>query len=385
MMTPIDLRGDRAGHMLVLNSRLPSFGSRHATFFDETALWGRLPTTVTSAEPLCQGTNPGEVLAAIRARAERRRAGDRGPDGHRIGLVIEGGGLRGISTAGGVVALEHLGFTDLFDDVYGTSAGAMNGAYFLAGQAAFGLRIYSEDMVRREIVNPWRFWRILDVDRLFRRAIVGDKALDLDAVLASRSRLHITMIDAGAGTRMQVESSTLTSPAELLQALKAATAIPVLYNRRVDVGGRLCIDAGILSPVPIEEALADRCTAVLVLLSRPADFRRPAAGRLTRWFFNRLCARGSLPLARAYADQYLLDARLRDLALGRFETPPPAVGSATICTICTDRADTVERLTTDPRRLQAAAAAFGRKTLRVLGAGDAETWTPASPATRRIE
>jgi hypothetical protein len=68
---------------------------------------------------------------------------------------------------------------------------------------------------------------------------------------------------------------------------------------------------------------------------------------------------------------------LRDLALGRSETPPPAVGLATICT---DAADTVERLTTDPRRLQAAAVAFGRKTLRVFGAGDAETWTPASPA-----
>ena len=332
---------------------------------------------MTSAEPPCQGINPGEVLAAIRARAARWRSGDRGPDGHKIGLVIEGGGLRGISTAGGAVALEHLGFTDLFDDVYGTSAGAMNGAYFLAGQAAFGLRIYSEDMVRREIVNPWRFWRILDVERLFRRAIMGDKALNLDAVLASRSRLHITMIDAAAGTRMQVESSTLTSPAELLQALKAATAIPVLYNRRVEVRGRLCIDAGILSPVPIEEALADGCTAVLVLLSRPADFRRPAAGRVTRWFFNRLCARGSLPLARAYADQYLLDARLRDLALGRSEAPPPAVSLATICT---DDADTVERLTTDSRRLRAAAVAFGRKTLRIFGDGDAETWTPASPA-----
>jgi predicted patatin/cPLA2 family phospholipase len=335
-----------------------------------------IATTVTSAEPLCLGIHPGAVLAAIRARAERRRAGNFEPDGHKIGLVVEGGGLRGVCTAGGVVALEHLGFTDLFDDVYGTSAGAMNGAYFLAGQAAFGLRIYYEDMVSREVVNPWRFWRILDVERLFQRAVQGDKALDLEAVLASRSRLHVTMIDAGAGARTQVESSALAGPAELLQALKAATAIPVLYNRRVEVGGRPCMDAGILSPVPIEEALADHCTAVLVLLSRPADFRRPAAGRVSRWFFNRLCARGSLPLARAYADQYLLDARLRDLALGRSGSAPPAVGLATICT---DAAYTVERLTTNSRRLQTAAVAFGRKTLRVFGAGDAEEWTPASP------
>ena len=99
----------------------------------------------------------------------RFAAGDRAPDGRTLALVVEGGALRAVCSAGGVVALEHLGLTEVFDHVYGTSAGAMNASYFITGQARLGIRIYYEDMNRRAVVNPWRFWRILDLDRLFER------------------------------------------------------------------------------------------------------------------------------------------------------------------------------------------------------------------------
>ena len=53
--------------------------------------------------------------------------------------------MRGIVSAGMVTALEHLALRDVFDAVYGASAGAMNGAYFVAGQAAYGTTIYYEN------------------------------------------------------------------------------------------------------------------------------------------------------------------------------------------------------------------------------------------------
>ena len=93
--------------------------------------------------------NAPAAIAAIKARAARFRAGDRAPDGRKLALVVEGGALRGVCSAGGVVALEHLGLTDVFDHVYGTSAGVMNASYFVAGQARLGIRIYYEDMNRR--------------------------------------------------------------------------------------------------------------------------------------------------------------------------------------------------------------------------------------------
>jgi predicted patatin/cPLA2 family phospholipase len=317
-----------------------------------------------------RGVNPKAALAAIRARGARFATGDRAPDGRRLALVVEGGALRAVCSAGGVVALEHLGLTDVFDDVYGTSAGAMNASYFVSGQARLGIRIYYEDMNRRAVVNPWRFWRILDLDRLFRQTILGAKRLRLDAILAARSKLHIATLEAKTGLGHLFDAQALGDEAELLASLRAATAAPFLYNRPVIVQGRRCLDAGLVNAFPIADAVAAGCTDVLVLLTRPFAYRRPPAGSLLRWLFDRVCAPGNRLLSRAFELRHERDAALRDLAFGRSPVPP----GVNIATICTDDVELVQRMTTDRARLQAAALAFGRKTLRVLGA-DPEGWT----------
>lgn len=55
-------------------------------------------------------------------------------DGLKVGLVVEGGGMRGAVTGGMLMQLHDLGLKDLFDVVYGSSAGAINATYFLTGQ-----------------------------------------------------------------------------------------------------------------------------------------------------------------------------------------------------------------------------------------------------------
>jgi hypothetical protein len=55
-------------------------------------------------------------------------------DGARIGLAIEGGGMRGAVSAGAAAALNLLGLSDAFDAVYGSSAGALIAAFFISRQ-----------------------------------------------------------------------------------------------------------------------------------------------------------------------------------------------------------------------------------------------------------
>jgi len=55
-------------------------------------------------------------------------------DGMKIGLSLEGGGMRGCVGAGMLAAINHLGLRDAFDVVYGSSAGSLMGAFFLSGQ-----------------------------------------------------------------------------------------------------------------------------------------------------------------------------------------------------------------------------------------------------------
>jgi len=317
------------------------------------------------------GVNPGAVIDAINARAARWRASPRAADGRRLGLVVEGGAMRGVCSAGAMAALAHLGLTDLFDEIYATSAGAMNSSYFLSGQADLGIRIYYEDMVRGRVINPWRIWKVLDLDHVFDRILTGRKALDSEAVRGSRTQLYVSMLDAATGELLLVDTRTAQAP--LMTVLKACTAIPVAYNRSIEVDGRLCIDAGVANPFPMQEALASGCTDLLVLLTRPRGFRREKPGRASDWIFNAY-ARGKSELRRAYARQPERDAELRDLALGR----APVRAGVNIATLCVGEEEVVQRLTVDPVRLHAAAVGCGRRMLKVMGA-DWEGWSLPGP------
>lgn len=68
---------------------------------------------------------------------ERIRAGSKPgqrSDGAKVGLAIEGGGMRGAVSAGAAAALNLLGLSDVFDAVYGSSAGALIAAFFISRQ-----------------------------------------------------------------------------------------------------------------------------------------------------------------------------------------------------------------------------------------------------------
>src|SRR5690348_3350762 len=93
------------------------------------------------------------VLSVLRARrAAGSRPGERA-DGFKVGLAVEGGGLRGVVSAGMVTALEDLGFADAFDDIYACSSGAVNAAYFVTRQTWFPLTIYFDDMTTGEFLD----------------------------------------------------------------------------------------------------------------------------------------------------------------------------------------------------------------------------------------
>ena len=81
------------------------------------------------------------VMERYRSQSKpgRRQTGDR----MKIALAIEGGGMRGSVAAGSAAAIHFLGLNDAIDVVYGSSAGAMIGAYFVSRQFS-GIQIYHD-------------------------------------------------------------------------------------------------------------------------------------------------------------------------------------------------------------------------------------------------
>ena len=105
-----------------------------------------------SGQALAGPAAPHEVLRALAARqgtGSRPLARD---DGLRIALIIEGGGMRGVISAGMALALDELGLVPAFDAVYGASAGAITGAWLLSrpeGLLGWAEPAYVKTLIRR--------------------------------------------------------------------------------------------------------------------------------------------------------------------------------------------------------------------------------------------
>lgn len=322
------------------------------------------------------GTRPQRVIDSLLARrsaADPARARD---DGRKIALVFEGGGMRGVCSGGGAVALDHLGLPSMFDAVYATSAGVMNASYLLSGQAKLGIRIYYEDLTRRRFINPFRLWKIMDMDYVFDEVVKRSKPLDVPRLLSSHADFYVAMMDMNQAESHLVDVKR--SKSDVLQTLKAATAMQVLYNRAVLVENRHCMDGGLLIPFPIHQAIADGCTDLLVLLTNPLVFVEPAPRWHTRWLFNRFCTRSSRPVRKIFADQHLPGAIARDLATGRVQP----VGDVNIACFGVDAAERVHRTTMDPVALREAGTRYGRALLAAFGADPGDWELPPIGGSR---
>lgn len=317
----------------------------------------------TSLEsPLLLGHNPDSVIEAIRERHLRRATGDGKPDGHRIALILEGGGMRAAGAAGGALALGHLGLKDVFDDIYTTSAAVMNASYFLTGQEDMGITIYFDDLSDERFCDYRRFWKILDVDYAIHDVVKDRKPLDVAKLLNSPTRLHTAVMDhqSGAPHAMEVKGSE----EEALHILKAALSIPVFYGRTQEIGGRRYMDGGLLQPFPIQAALNDGATHVLVFLTQPSDFLHPAPRLWQKLVFQILCSQGRNDVYSAYRDHHIVSRESRELVLGQTDLN---LQNSSIATLCPREEPFITTMTKDRKRLVAAACAYGRMTIRAFG------------------
>ncbi|SDD98470.1 Predicted phospholipase, patatin/cPLA2 family [Actinokineospora iranica] len=221
------------------------------------------------------------MLSLLRDRkAEGSRPGGR-TDGRRLALAIEGGGSRGAFAGGMVAGLDDLGLTDCFDAVYGASAGTLNGAWFLGGQAQVGVLGWSDPAVMRRVTNPWRALRrgrVVDTEHLV-HVVYEAVPMNFAAILANPITFHPLATDVRTGAAVDLRPY-VHDQRTLQLALRASTGLPLLSGRPVELGDRYWIDAGLAEAIPYRTAVADGATDVLVLRTRRAGWTAESPSRL---------------------------------------------------------------------------------------------------------
>jgi predicted patatin/cPLA2 family phospholipase len=221
------------------------------------------------------------VLDVLNARlTSGSRPGERS-DPHRVAVVMEGGGMRGVVSAGMTAALERLGLTRCFDLVVGSSAGALNAAALLAGVARPAAVMYHTVLASRRFVNPVRL--LFGKPALDVRFVLAHADGDLDAgrhhrTVSSPIGFRCVALDVDSASLM--EFSGMRTKDELWNVLLATTRMPWIGGDPVPIDGRRYIDGALTCPIPVGNAIDAGATHVLVLQTRPYGVPRSAGGRV---------------------------------------------------------------------------------------------------------
>lgn len=202
-------------------------------------------------------------------RATHSKPGDR-DDGYKVGLAIEGGGLRGVVSAAMLTFLEDLGYANAFDEIYSCSSGSVNAAYFIMRRTWFPLSIYFDDLTTGQFLDFRRVLRRrapMDLDYVFDDILVKRKPLDYESIIKAKQRLHVMVTDIDALVSLDV--SDFSSPEDLRSALMASAWLPLATRGATSFRGSRAIDGAILQFHPFRAAMVDGCTHILSLSTRP--------------------------------------------------------------------------------------------------------------------
>ncbi|HMG93628.1 MAG TPA: patatin-like phospholipase family protein [Chryseolinea sp.] len=165
----------------------------------------------------------------------------------KVGIVLSGGGARGITHLGVLKALEELGVK--FDCISGTSVGALIGAFYSQG--------YSPDEILNDIltsrfyrsVRPaWRWTGLLSLDSL--RAVLLKYIPHNDF-----GSLKIPLVVAA--TNISHGKTEYFSSGELIPRLLASCCVPAVFSP-VQLNGALFVDGGIMDNLPAK-AIRQQC------------------------------------------------------------------------------------------------------------------------------
>ena len=185
-------------------------------------------------------------------------------------LVMQGGGTRGIYTAGALDYLMEQGIT--FDAVYGTSAGALCGTDYLSGDIGRTKILMTKYMMDLKFVS---FTRLLFTGNLFNfDYLFGElpKKLPFNFEQFDKSPMRfflgVTCLDDGKAYFLEKDKVP-----NIWDAIAASSSLPGIAKTPIMIDGKPYLDGGPSCSIGFRFALKDGYKT-FVITTRPKGFRK---------------------------------------------------------------------------------------------------------------
>lgn len=195
-----------------------------------------------------------------------------GPNELKIGLVLGGGGIRGLAHVGVLKALEGAGVK--VDLLAGTSMGGVIGSMYAAGMPVA--------QIEREVLaitNKASVRRLIDIRPSYRGFVRGERIYNLiaDTIGAEITFADLDLPMAMVAVDARSGCEVVLNQGKVVDAVRATISVPVVF-KPVETDGMVLVDGGILNNVPTDVARS-MGPDVLIAVDVMPDFSLNTPGR----------------------------------------------------------------------------------------------------------
>lgn len=203
----------------------------------------------------------------------------------KVGLVLEGGAMRGMFTAG--VLDVFLDEQIHIDGIVSVSAGALFGVNFPSKQKGRVLR-YNKKYLNDKRYMGWHSLfttgNIVNKDFAFYQLPFELDVFDQEAFARSGIDFYTVLTNVESG---EAEYVKIHDAFEQMETLRATSAMPFV-SKMVEIDGKKYLDGGIADSIPLRFCQQLGYDKIIVVLTRPLDYRKtPTNSLIFNAFYRR--------------------------------------------------------------------------------------------------
>ncbi len=202
---------------------------------------------------------------------------------YKCGLVLEGGGSRGIYTAGVLDAFMENGIE--FPYVIGVSMGSCSGASFLGKNIRRQHDVIlcsAQDKRYMSFGNLRKRGEYCNFDWAFGELSYDLFPLDQETFEKSGATYCVVATNAKTGKAEYFYPKSLRHECP---EIRASCSMPGV-TKGTEIGGELYFDGGLADSIPVERALEDGCEKAVVILTQCKGYVKPVTNRNFKKPFN---------------------------------------------------------------------------------------------------
>ncbi len=192
----------------------------------------------------------------------------------RKGLILEGGAMRGLFTAGVIDEMMEQGVR--YDGCIGVSAGAAFGCNYKSHQIGRVLR-YNKRFAHEKKYCSWYSWLttgdLYGADFCYHKLPDELDIMDVKTYNSDPMHFYVTATDTATGKAVYHELDHLDD--EAYEWMRASASMPVV-SRPVRLMGRSLLDGGISDSIPVKFFESIGYTRNAVVLTQPRGYRKGA-------------------------------------------------------------------------------------------------------------